>query len=664
MKVTSGSTALYSQDVAGLLYKNSFGGIFISFIASSALVVSFANGENADKKTLWLVAMSLCLLVRLGDASFWRATLNGTDYDGEKAIKRFVSGCIVTALMWAIYIIAFSQDMAMAEYTSTVVIIAAMAGGASTVLAAHRATAIAYALILLLPTSACAMFSEQEHQHVLGYLGIAFALIMVAAAYKSSEFTQQAIHLKNDNADLLAQMAIEKQAVKDANASLEQKVKLRTQEIYELSYIDPLTGLSNRKAFSYQLATLLEESEQHHQTLALLFIDLDGFKAINDSRGHKTGDLVLQETAKRIESLAQNHRNICRWGGDEFLLAAANVDQENALALARNIIDSLSCPIDTQYDTLSLGATIGIALYPHHGNNEDQLIRLADSAMYLQKKSANSEARVFSQHMMDTLERQQYLRDGLAQAVAKRQLYLTYQPILDTNTHEVVSFEALLRWQFEDELIPPDEFIAIAERFGSIKEIGCWVLEQACQDACLWSKENNISVSVNVSVVQLLGGKFYEQVKHAISMSGLAPERLSVEVTESTFAEDQHPLRTFVNEVRSLGVKVSIDDFGTGYSSLSLLQTLPVNIVKIDQAFVSKMDRGGKAVIHAALHIAQSLHYQVVAEGVETAQQAQQLQDMGVQYLQGYYFAKPMRYEKAIDWLKQVEKSESPAKRA
>ncbi len=642
------------RDAANMLYDNSFGGIVVSAAAGSILVFGFPNPAVIHLKYAWFAMIMACLILRFADALYWRIALVNSDFDGKRATQRFTAGCLVTAALWAWYVVAVFDHMGIIELASTFIIVSAMAGGAATVLAANKFASVSYAAILLVPISICGILHDEQYRQMLGILGGLFAVVMILTTLKASEYTKEAIRLKNENADLLVQMGIEKQAVKDANDSLEEKVKDRTLKIYELSNIDPLTGLFNRKAFSKQLKYLLAKHDAEKESLALLFVDLDGFKGINDSQGHKVGDLVLSEISRRITVFADERHNICRWGGDEFLVALTNTDEETAANLAKQLISELSQPIKTDFEPLTIGATIGIAMYPKHGDSEEQLIKLADTAMYVQKKTSKSEAVVFSQEMMETLEREQHLREGLALAIPNKQMHLVYQPIIEAKTGKIASLEALLRWQFGDELILPNEFVPVAEQYGFIKDIGAWAVNRACQKASKWSSDHPFSVNVNVSVIQLMDKHFETIINHALTASGLDPERLHIEVTESVFAEKYRRLRRNVKTTQNRGIKVLIDDFGTGYSSLSQLQILGVNAIKIDRSFVRNMQKGGETIIEATLQIAKSLNYAVVAEGVETAAQAERLTELGVDYLQGFYFSKPMTEEGLNLWLEEI----------
>lgn len=641
---THNQTLREQRDAANILYENSSGGIIISLIASFGLVFGFPNDNIDLYKTIWLAVMSCVLLLRAVDWMIWKKHLAKTDFDPVTVTRRFVAGSMLTALVWSTFSSLF-YAMSIIELASAVIILAAMAGGAITVLSANRILSIFYSFTLLVPASTVLAFSEHEFQQVLGYLGLMFSIVMVFSATKASEFTSVAIKINNQNADLLEQMEIEKLAVQEANSNLEEKVKRRTDKIYELSNIDPLTGLFNRSAFLTDLDVFFAEVMKTKSTLALLFIDLDGFKQINDTLGHSVGDKILRLTAERIASSVGNKQRICRWGGDEFLVALPQHEARDAEQFAKALITCLSEPFHFDYNQLAVSATVGIAMYPNHSDDAEEIIRLADTAMFVQKKAQKSSVRMFSRDMKEALRREQALKDGLALAVGNKQFHMNYQPIINATTDEIVAYEALIRWRFQDEFVGPAEFIPIAEQYGIINKVGGWVLETACQDIAKFLPDSDCGVSINVSVIQLMQANFLNVLKVALKESGIAPTRVHLEITESVFAEDLTLLKFQVEQIQALGVSVSIDDFGTGFSSLSHLQNLGVNTVKIDRSFVRNFEKGGQAIIQATLHIAKQLGCEVVAEGVETEEQYQWLQTLGVKYLQGYFFAKPMSLE-------------------
>nr|WP_242698616.1 EAL domain-containing protein [Alteromonas sp. 5E99-2] len=442
----------------------------------------------------------------------------------------------------------------------------------------------------------------------------------------------------------------------EANVNLEEKVKQRTEEIFELSHIDPLTKLCNRTAFSDNLKLLINACALNDSTLAVLFVDLDGFKSINDSHGHGIGDKVLIETAKRLTSRTAIPKSVCRWGGDEFLIALQNTDKNHAYNYGKALIKRLSQPIQIDHYSLKVGATVGIAMYPEHGVNDIQLITLADTAMYVQKQFAKSDVCLFTEAMRATLSRDILLKEGLTQALENDEFYVTFQPVIQSQSGEVSFCEALLRWKLNGEHISPEEFIPAAEQHGLINSIGSWVLHKACLQAAAWSFDNSVNLSVNVSVAQLMQGDLVSVVKSALNKSNFPAQNLHLEITESIFAHDIEYVLNQMQALQSLGIKVSLDDFGTGFSSLALLQSLSADVVKIDRSFVSTIDKGGKAIIQATQYMAQELGYSVVAEGVESKAQADTLSAMGIDSLQGFYFSKPMRLEELKQWHEKYKK--------
>lgn len=513
------------------------------------------------------------------------------------------------------------------EVTTTIAILSALAGGSANLLSGSRFTAVLYSFTLLAPYSFLLTLSNNHYQHVLGLLGLTFATIMIASSYKSATFTHSAIKLKNQNRELLNEM--------------ENKVEQRTEEIYHLSNTDPLTNLLNRTAFLKNANKQLADNPK--EPFALLFVDLDGFKQINDSLGHKVGDKVLKEIALRISNICNQQLFKCRWGGDEFLILATYQNQAELIEFANKVLKSISAEHETYKYQKWISATMGIAIYPEHGSDLNTLIRSADTAMYHQKRIAKGNINIYNDSLKLKQEREYLLSQRLASAIEENSLRLVFQPIVDSKTSKVTSFESLLRWQLDGENIFPDEFITIAEQYGLITQLGLWVIDQACIQAKKFSHlQPQIAVSVNVSVIQLQDPDFVTKVLKIVNNYQVEPKNLHIEITESVFAEDKLTFLTAVKALQKQGFCISIDDFGTGYSSLSSMLDIGVDIVKIDRSFIQNMDKRGLSIIHAIVQMASSLDFTVVAEGVETIEQANTLTNIGVSHLQGYYFSKPM----------------------
>ena len=611
----------------------------------------------------WWAAITVISLLRIVDLAEWLTFSSKHPSRGKIGIFRFGTGAISTALLWSVHTFAFMPTMGMAEFCFTAIVLSSFAGGAVPMLAANKVISLGYSLTLLIPIGIVTLNSEQVYQAQLGYVVILLSLLMIPICLKTSAFTQGAIRQRLLNNQLVVDMAQEKERVAAANRELkatsaelnqsnsilEQEIKKRTDEIIQISNLDPLTQVSNRNAFTQNLDAIIQASEHNKMPVALLFIDLNGFKKINDAMGHKVGDKVLVTVTQRMLAFSETSK-VGRWGGDEFLVILPYSDKQTALSISKAIIKSIEKPIEVSGNELHLSASIGIAMSPLHSQSATELIQLADISMCEQKENGVWAPGMFTQALLAKIESSQTILEGLQKAIELKQLSLNYQPIVNSAEHKAESYEALLRWNFNGTLVTPDNFIPLAEKSGLIKEIGAWVLNRACMDAVHWLNSEAASVSVNVSVIQLMDDGFIRHLDNCLQSSRLSPDRLHLEITESTFVENEQKIRFQLDQIQQRRVKISIDDFGTGYSSLSQLQTLPVNFIKIDKSFVDNVHGKGEAIIRATQFIARELNCQTIAEGVETKQQADMLFSMGIDYLQGFYFAKPMPHKALLAW--------------
>lgn len=657
---SSASTATL-REVVELLYSNIFTGLVMTALSISAITFGIVNAKiTTDKFSIWSLMM-LLTAIRSIDGTYWYLRLRKGSYQPRWPLFRFVLGSVLSALVWAFFCVSLYDSMSLVELATTMVIVAAMAGGAATTLATLLPLVLVYVTFLLLPFSIRALFDNNDQFVLLGGLGTLFWVAMCTAAVKTNIFTKQAIAMKHENEELVVLMRQERNEVRrvnkalldtnqkldHANSNLESEVHRRTKELQEISNRDPLTNLMNRIGFMQNFNAILART--HDRTpMAVLFIDLDGFKQINDSLGHQAGDLVLSKVAAKLSEYCEANC-IGRWGGDEFIIILPHADGDTAMAIALAIKSSLSTLNPIADNTLSLDATIGIALYPLHSNTASNLVQLADLTMYHYKRSAPGLVGIYTDALYEKMHHEQQLRDGLSQAIERKQLQVVYQPIIDASSNRLWAIEALLRWQFNDTWVSPDEFIPLAEKSGAIHNIGTWVLHRACIDAAQWENQS-FGVSVNVSVLQMVDEDFVACVDRALASSGLAPYRLHLEVTESIFADDMAILSANISALKARRVKVAIDDFGTGFSSLNLLQSLDFDLLKIDRAFVQKMTQSSDAIVKATVLMAKALGCKTVAEGVETEEQASLLRLLGVDCLQGYLFARPLEKKALQEW--------------
>lgn len=413
--------------------------------------------------------------------------------------------------------------------------------------------------------------------------------------------------------------------------------------IEQMARFDELTGLANRFEYSTQITEAFAKLERTGDAFALLYLDLDGFKQVNDSLGHDIGDHVLMETASRLRSAIRSNDQLARFGGDEFLLILPSSDPAVVTAIAQRMIDVMSRVFDVDGKTVYVTASIGIAMAPLDGANPTDLLRHADTALYKAKSAGRNTLMFFNPAMAEEMMERHEIEIDLRKACTDGTLELYYQPIIDLKTQEIVSREALMRWRHPTRgMVPPSVFIPIAEQSGLIAGMGDWAIRQACRDAASW--EPGIGVSVNVSPLQFREPRrIVETVKDALLSSHLESRRLMLEVTESLLIEDDKLALSVLDELRALGVTFALDDFGTGYSSLAYLSTYPFAQVKIDQSFTREVhtNEASKAVIEAVCRLARRLQMNVVVEGIETEQQRIAVQLLGAHRAQGFLFGRP-----------------------
>ena len=424
--------------------------------------------------------------------------------------------------------------------------------------------------------------------------------------------------------------------------------KVLEEQLEHQAFHDTLTGLANRAMFVDRVEHALARSERDAGSLAILFLDLDDFKTINDSLGHEWGDRVLVEVAARLERTLRPADTVARLGGDEFAILLEGASLEDAIHVVERIIQSLEEPIIQDTKAILVHASFGIALTEGRRWNGADLLRNADVAMYAAKARGGGGFEVFQPDMHIAALRRLEIHAQLQHAIHERQFVLHYQPIIDLGTGQTVAVEALIRWNHPSRgLVPPLEFIPVAEESDLIVQIGRWVLQEACHQVSAWQREfpsdPPLTVNVNVSGKQFQHPRLVEEVAEVLRTSGIAPSSLTLEITESLLIQDTEGAVARLRELKALGVQVAVDDFGTGYSSLGYLQRFPIDTLKIDKAFVDAIGVGaeGSAIVRAIISLGESLSMGVSAEGIESAEQLALLQDLRCDLGQGFYFSKP-----------------------
>jgi diguanylate cyclase (GGDEF)-like protein len=427
--------------------------------------------------------------------------------------------------------------------------------------------------------------------------------------------------------------------------------KVSEDRIERLAHYDSLTGVANRNLFKGSLDEALEKYSRHNTPFAVLLLDLDKFKSVNDALGHHCGDALLKQVAGRIKAQARDVDTAARIGGDEFALIVApglSALQDSAATLAARLVQAIAEPYEIDGHPVGIGCSIGIAVVPEHGTSIDEILRNADLALYKSKDAGRNCFSFYSPEFKAEVDQRNILEIELREAIWRDEIEVFYQPVFELSTGRAKSVEALARWRHKTRgLIPPAEFIPAAEQGGLIVELGNLVLAKACRHAV--TLPNDIKVAVNLSALQFASGNLVDSVMRALADSGLPETRLELEITESVFlADSQENLKT-LERLKVLGVSIALDDFGVGYSSLSYLTAFPFNKVKIDKSFIDRLGRFETlAVLGSIVQLAKTLNLSVVAEGVETHAQVEKIRSLGIDLGQGYFFSRPVPFGKLL----------------
>ncbi|WP_445671958.1 putative bifunctional diguanylate cyclase/phosphodiesterase [Pseudomonas inefficax] len=449
-------------------------------------------------------------------------------------------------------------------------------------------------------------------------------------------------------------------------AELAHSLTLANQELTQLALHDTLTGLPNRTLLADRIEQAIAKVAEQGGCFALMFIDLDGFKPVNDAFGHHTGDLLLKAVAARLRGHLHSQDTLARIGGDEFVLLVELQEPNDAMDVAVKQVNLVSRPFRVAEHDLQLSASLGIVLYPGNGQDQHELLRNADAAMYHVKSAGKNGYSFFDVSMNSNARQQLQLLQDLRQALEQRQFRLHYQPKFDAQACQPIGAEALLRWEHPQQgLLLPDRFIGLAEKTGLIIPIGEWVLDEACRQMRQWLDQGHQGwrMAVNLSAIQFCHAGLVESVAQALQQSGLPANCLTLEITETTAMHDADASLTVLQHLAEMGVDLSIDDFGTGYSSLMYLKRLPANELKIDRGFVRDLehDSDDAAIVSAIVALGQALGLRIVAEGVETDRQQDFLTRLGCDSLQGYLLGQPVPAEQFMDKLQALRQENAAA---
>ncbi|REK58260.1 MAG: GGDEF domain-containing protein [Geobacillus sp.] len=432
--------------------------------------------------------------------------------------------------------------------------------------------------------------------------------------------------------------------------------KRNMEQLTKLALYDPLTNVPNRYLFEKRLESIIRMSKKHNQSFALLFLDLDRFKNINDTLGHHMGDMLLKETAQRLNGMLRKQDTIARFGGDEFVIILPNLKHiREAVYMAENIIESLKRPFNVNHQEVYISTSIGISVYPYDGTDKETLIRMADRAMYQAKTNGRNQFVLYHDGMNNNGRHLFQLETALRKAFDLGEFALYYQPQVDMKTKQIRAVEALIRWNHHEKgFISPGQFIPLAEESGLITPISDWIIMQACEDLKqLQWQFPYVKMSINISPIYFQQIDFLEKLQKTIESVNVNPRSLELELTESAIMPHAEQSVGRLTTLKTMGISIAIDDFGTGFSSLSYLHRFPIDVLKIDQSFIKQLSQYQEdlAIVKAIIMMAHSLQIQVVAEGVETEKQYQILEEQRCDFVQGYYVSNPLTIGELYEFL-------------
>ncbi len=645
---------IYAAQVE-VLFRQMPWAVLSNFLVSALLSIALWPLVNHVKILSWVAAVFLVSGARW--AVGWRYRQRSELSNVQRYRSAYVMVTFLSGVVWGSAAPLFMLDAEAARQLVVALSLMGMVAGAVSSMVAVRWTFLLYTLFTMVPMG-LAVFSYHDQVHTtMGVMVVVYVVVMLGMARRLNETVVDFLRLRFNNDVLSTSLESTLTQLQDESQTREQVEKAAREserQLERLANFDTLTGLPNRNLFNDRLSHAVEKAKRREQQLALLFIDLDDFKVVNDTLGHAAGDRMLRHAAAAICDAMRDEDTIARLGGDEFVVLIEEANTSHIPGSVNRLLDCLKQPLVLDSQEITSSASIGIAVYPTDGEDIPTLLKNADTAMNRAKEKG--ERFQFFQAEMATQARERLLiESNLRRAIEREQLFLNYQPIIDLATGELVGAEALLRWRHPElGLVPPDRFIPVAEASGAIGAIGEWVLRETCQQIQRWETQGLTlaKVAINLSARQLRQPDLAEQFVNILAQHGIAAARIGIELTESALMHDPKDAAIQLGRIRAAGFEIYIDDFGTGYSSLSYLKRFPIDKLKIDRSFVNDITTvgGSMAIVSAVLAVARALGMRVVAEGIETEAQLGMLRDHGCDMGQGYLIGRPMLADDFVAW--------------
>lgn len=634
-------------ELVSLLYRQIRQVLYAESIAAFILVVGlFATTDYRILITWYLMV----LLGSTGLRTFLTSKFSKRDPMDRRTgywLRLFMMGSLFSACCWSAVGVVLLPLQEFNLQAFLIIFLFGVAAASNTIYSPIQKVYFSFLFIELVPLAIWLFTRGTLIYSVIGGAVVIFGVVMVITSTNAYKLFSDTLRLRFENKDLLDT----KEQLQNINQELYSEINQRKKMEKMLEYLathDTLTGLPNRALFQKRLKTAFANALEKKHLVAVLFIDLDNFKKINDSLGHDVGDTLLTQAGSIIKQNLRETDLVARLGGDEFTVIIEDAVQlDNITNVAQKICDAFAAGININGQNLHITASIGISVYPENGTDLLTLIKNADIALYHAKACGKGNYQLYVDKLAESISVRQRLENELRQAVQQQEFTLFYQPIVQLSNNQIIALEALIRWRSPVRgLILPSYFIAVLEEVGLIVPIGEWVLQEACKQCKAWLAAGTSLryISVNVSPRQFLDNQFVNKVIHALELANLPAQHLNLEITESLFIHDEEEVLKTLQALKKQGVKISLDDFGTGYSSLNYLKRFPIDILKIDRSFLSGVPDNSKnaAITQAISRLGNSLDLAVITEGIENQQQLEFIKEIGVQYAQGYYLHQPL----------------------